>query len=55
MCCALAFRAVIKQIDRAPDDVQMRADSIAPLPGSKLPFPRVAKGATPGWSGFFVP
>lgn len=27
----LAFRAVIKQIDPAPDNVQMRADSFTPL------------------------
>lgn len=38
MCCALAFRAVIKQIDGGPDDVQMRADSIFPsLPLNSCP------------------
>lgn len=34
MC--LAFRAVIKQIDPAPDNVQMRADSFT-LSSSELP------------------
>lgn len=50
MCCALAFRAVIKQIDGAPDDVQMRADSIFPSlalnscpPHGKGRSPRLAR------------
>ena len=46
MCCALAFRAVIKQIDRAPDDVQTRADSFAPSQ-ALTPAPRVARAAAP--------
>lgn len=49
MCCALAFRAVIKQIDRAPDDVQMRADSFAPSQ-ALTPAPRVARAAAL-WAG----